>query len=339
MSTAVYGGKIVPSINNESIFVCYTPFHILVSLLLARNMHTVALIIGIDHFYNGRLIASALQREVDWIGDVYAIEDKRITANLIRGNAIQRAIAMVRLKKMYPDFAPELKGIRASEQTRWYLFHDEPMLSQYLLNLGLGVYFLVEDGAANYRKLKWLDRVKNMVKSIIGLYPSMGRSPRINKILVQEPERLPKDIRHKGIRLPLQQLMFNVKESDKAIILRQVFPDVSRNISLGASRHKVLLLTQPFSEDGLMSEDEKISLYSRVLQHYSHSYIYIKPHPRERTDYQAVFGGQINIIPREFPLEILSWYDNVNFDLVITWNSSAINNIDFAKEKLMLDKA
>ncbi|WP_338825127.1 hypothetical protein MHOCP_06840 [Moorella humiferrea] len=329
----------MPSIDNESIFVCYTPFHILVSLLLARSMHAVALILGVDHFYNGRLIASALQRHVDWIGNVYAIEDKRITANWIRGNTIQRAIAMVRLKKMYSDCAPELKNIQASERTRWYLFHDGPMLSQYLLNLNLGEYLLIEDGAANYRKLKWQDMAKNMVKSIIGLFPPMGRSSRINKILVQEPERLPKDIRHKGMRLCLQELMFNVKENDKLIILRKVFPDLSRDISHGISGHKVLLLTQPFSEDGLMSEDEKISLYSRVLQRYPQSHICLKPHPRERTDYQSVFGNQITIIPREFPLEILSWYDNVNFDLVITWNSSAINNIGFAKEKLRLDKA
>lgn len=329
----------MPFIDNECIFVCYTPFHILVSLILARSMHAVGIIIGVDHFYNGRLISSALQRHVDWIGNVYAIEDKRITTNWIRGNPIQRAIAMVRLKKMYSDCAPELKSIQASERTRWYLFHDGPMLSQYLLNLDLGEYFLVEDGAANYRKLKWQDMAKNKVKSIIGLYPPMGRSPRINKILVQEPERLPKDIRHKGMRLPLQELILNAKESDKAIILGKVFPDVSRNISLGVSRHKVLLLTQPLSEDGLMSEDEKISLYSRVLQRYPHSDIYLKPHPRERTDYQVVFGGQITIIPRELPLEILSWYDNVNFDVVITWNSSAINNISFAKEKVRLDKA
>jgi len=329
----------VPPIYNNCIFVCYTPFHILVSLLLARNMHSVALIIGVDHFCNGCLIASALHRHVDWIEHVYAIEDKRITENWIRGNAIQRAIAQLRLMKIYSDFAPELKSIQVSEQTRWYLFHDGPMLSQYLLNLGLGEYFLVEDGAANYSKLKWQDRAKNMAKSIIGLYPSMGRSPRIKKILVQEPERLPKDIRHKGMRLPLQELMFNAKESDKLIILKKVFPDLTRDIYLGVSKHKVLLLTQPFSEDGFMSEDEKISLYSRVLQRYPHSHICLKPHPREKTDYQAVFGGQITIIPREFPLEVLSWYDNVHFDLVITWNSSAIDNIGFAKEKLMLDKA
>lgn len=65
-----------------------------------------------------------------------------------------------------------------------------------------------------------------------------------------------------------------------------------------------LLITQPLSEDGLMTEKEKIDLYSSILINRNNFFI-IKPHPREMTDYHNLFPSSF-IIDNDIPLEIIA---------------------------------
>lgn len=96
--------------------------------------------------------------------------------------------------------------------------------------------------------------------------------------------------------------------------------------ALKNSINRVLLLTQPLSEDRIVSEEEKISIYKDILQKRNIKEVYIKIHPRERTDYVKEFTNiKVHIIKKDFPVEIL-FLLNINFSKVITlFSTGALN--------------
>ena len=67
----------------------------------------------------------------------------------------------------------------------------------------------------------------------------------------------------------------------------------------------ILFVTQPLTEDGITSEDQKIELYKSIMSQYDVEKVIIKPHPREKTDWKKVFPD-VPVIPQILPAELLS---------------------------------
>lgn len=104
---------------------------------------------------------------------------------------------------------------------------------------------------------------------------------------------------------------------------------------------RVLLVTQPMSEDNIMSESDKIAVYKSIMEQYREKII-IKPHPRETTDYRKFFPN-IEVFPKTAPVELLKLLVP-EIDRVVTFFSTAGVNLgqsvdfyslDFAKLKWM----
>ncbi len=68
---------------------------------------------------------------------------------------------------------------------------------------------------------------------------------------------------------------------------------------------KVILVTQPLSEDKIVTEEEKIALYKSLLSNYNPQDIVIKPHPREKTNWTDIFPNT-PVITKQVPAELLS---------------------------------
>lgn len=84
------------------------------------------------------------------------------------------------------------------------------------------------------------------------------------------------------------------------------------------------MITQPLSEDNILSEEEKINIYNNILRERNIKKVYIKPHPREKTDYSKVLKDiKVVIIEKEFPIEIFMLL-NMELKKVITLFSTAI---------------
>lgn len=109
-----------------------------------------------------------------------------------------------------------------------------------------------------------------------------------------------------------------MSKKDKEEILG-VFKISSKSFeNLKVEKNKVLLLTQPLSEDKIITEKEKIDIYREILLKENEKNIYIKAHPREKTNYKEVFKEfNINIIENSFPIEICLLLD-IKFEKVIT---------------------
>ncbi len=67
----------------------------------------------------------------------------------------------------------------------------------------------------------------------------------------------------------------------------------------------VVLVTQPLSEDGIVSEAEKKRLYQGIIASYPAGSVVIKPHPREKTNWAEV-SSESPVISRRVPAELLS---------------------------------
>lgn len=80
---------------------------------------------------------------------------------------------------------------------------------------------------------------------------------------------------------------------------------------------KYLLVSQTFSEDGLMTVLEEIELYKRLLGDIDVSLLCIKPHPRERLkNYSNIFPGAV-VFRKKVPVQIFN-LEKIVFNKVYT---------------------
>lgn len=187
---------------------------------------------------------------------------------------------------------------------------------------------------ANYTRYKI--KIKDKIKKFFGIYPPFGRNPCIKKIIVQNPEKLPSDIKGKGEFLALKQLVNRLTKENKDKIVRAFLNKNLMKSFFNLNQGKrTLLLTQPFSENKAITETQKITLYKNIIDKYldNDELLIIKPHPAEKTDYTtlSLYKNLIQL-PREFPIELINLMTKFNITKAITLFSSAIDNIDIPQK-------
>lgn len=192
---------------------------------------------------------------------------------------------------------------------------------------------MVEDGERNYNPRNgWFKafRRRYLLRTAIG----EGFDPEVKEIEVQHIHRLNKRILHKGKKLELNVMRDSLSKEEQnkilSIFLRK------QNIVISGNNN-LLLITQPLSE---LSEAEKIELYNQLLTKYSAGCeIYIKPHPRERTDYSDKIRHTFTEIPRYFPLEMMNFINTIQFKKGVTVFSSSLYNVENIEERIFLGES
>jgi len=121
----------------------------------------------------------------------------------------------------------------------------------------------------------------------------------------------------------------NIKKNDKCLqVINDIFPDVKKfglKGSFDIYDKEIILLTQPFYEDGYMSLYENIKIYKNyVLCNLEDvSKMVLKPHPREKIDkYLELEKLGVTVLRLDFPLELLGLY-YYDFELGVTVDSTA----------------
>ena len=192
-------------------------------------------------------------------------------------------------------------------------------------------FHVIEDGIINYYSMpevdKQIERESFLLKTFkyaTYLYYPYGFSKNITKIyLTKEAENVPERLKNKIETISLKNLWDNLAKEKKEEIL-YVF-GLNKNRLEELSQKENILLTQPFSEDNVVSEDEKIEIYRNIMKNYDESCTVIKTHPREKTDYSAVFLKAV-ILDKPFPFELFSLMDS-NFKRAITVFSTSVMNL------------
>jgi uncharacterized protein YjhX (UPF0386 family) len=192
---------------------------------------------------------------------------------------------------------------------------------------------MVEEGLGTY--LHRMPKSRYLKRKYLIKFPIlMGYDKQVKEILVQHPENM-KDqfLRNKSVKMDLNLLQQNLSEIEKKQLINCFLGD---EITFSQEK-KMILITQPLSEDGHLTENVKIKLYKKVVEKaISEGYkVYIKQHPRETTDYTKLLSD-VSFIPKLFPIELLNLSKDFSFDLGFTFYSSSLENLQNIKKKVVL---
>ncbi|WP_299127209.1 glycosyltransferase family 52 [uncultured Winogradskyella sp.] len=230
-------------------------------------------------------------------------------------------------------------------------------------NNSFDVYICSPDSAKNYFIYKYKDHnifmIEDGLKTYVSQSPSFfkqlyaklinrplvnGYDRRIQKVFATSPKELPPLLKSKSEKLDwkntfkqLNKVKLNTLATafspNKQLVTNSLFPE---------GKTKSIILTQTLNEDGVIEEEsEKINIYTSFVKQAKTDLIYIKPHPRERTDYNTLFAEHKHIIvlPKLFPAELLNMYPNLKFKMAFTAFSTAIDHLEHVEEKISLGHA
>ncbi len=192
---------------------------------------------------------------------------------------------------------------------------------------------ILEDGVLNYTYKPTNKSHKILRKFIGGPLSSqsiLGYSDNVSEIYLTGLSKIPKGIEGKTRIINLNECW---NKCDYISTILQVF-SISNDLLHDISSYNNLLLTQPLSEDGFITELEKIKIYRTLVKDIDNDTLLIKPHPRETTDYQRYFRNSY-IFKHKIPMELLTLL-NIKFNNIYTvFSTAAINfhyktNIHFA---------
>lgn len=189
-------------------------------------------------------------------------------------------------------------------------------------------YRIVEDGIANYNIKEIKKRKLQIVDYILGgslyKYPGYGACKRVNKIYLTGIGEIPNLIKNNVELISLKNLWQKKSRYEKEKILEIFAIDLLMLNKL--KKIKNILFTQPLSEDGIISEYEKIEIYREVINQYNEELVLIKPHPRELTNYNN-FASNTTVMEKDIPFELLNLV-GVKIEKAITLFSSVVFSLN-----------
>ena len=187
--------------------------------------------------------------------------------------------------------------------------------------------YIIEDGLGNYLNLKQptkINPILNKIANFFGIYvfnlnEGFGTHENIKKVYLTKTD-VPFEIKDKVEVMDMDELWDSKSSTEKNKIL-EIFN--LENINQDFDQNMTLLLTEPFSEHGLLPFEEEINIYQEFIEKYPN--IVIKTHPREQKDYSKLFFG-VKVINVPFPVELLK-YVGIKIDKIVTICSTAALNL------------
>lgn len=196
----------------------------------------------------------------------------------------------------------------------------------------------IEDGLLSY-----LDNTNpriiprtNVFKNLLfgPIYPDYGYSKKVGKIYLTGMCLIPDALAGRAEVIDIRRLWERKNAEEKQEIIDLFLPG-GTDVLLSSGR-EVILMTQPFSEDGFITESEKISIYKALAIGYEEKKLIIKSHPRERTDYSVCFPDAM-IINGFCPMVLLV-LTGLKVKTAISFNSTASYRFGESVEKVELGK-
>lgn len=181
---------------------------------------------------------------------------------------------------------------------------DQGIFNQSII--GNNFYTLIEDGIGDYNmsretKVRRYESLKQLLFGKISGH-DFGNNDFCKKIILTlEPTN--SFLKSKGEKIDIYKLWRESPLRKKEIILSKF--NISHSDLEELQSRKIIVLTQPLSEDNIITEEEKIELYRELLKNESHKDIVIKIHPRERTDYNKWFPDVL-VFDKRVPMQLFN---------------------------------
>ncbi|WP_455496078.1 glycosyltransferase family 52 [Gemmiger sp.] len=127
------------------------------------------------------------------------------------------------------------------------------------------------------------------------------------------------------------KLLESLTDDEKAMVRRVFLTQPLPEKADGAT----LLLPRSFAADGLMTQAEQDAMFKAVAEKYAVGPLFIKTHPRDTTDYAALFPDAV-ILERTMPSEVLNFCLPFHFARAVTVQSFVLRGFTAADEKILL---
>lgn len=288
-------------------------------------------LLSLIKFYNKKEKVVYFLEEIDIDGLNLANLNVIILNNFKKGNY---------LLKKYKKWEISNNLLKKLNEIEEIYLQDHITYSQFFLNNFIRKIYLLEEGILNYndnilknefeKKIEKVRIFHNIKKSIIEKikkdYKRFGLSEKIEKIYLTGLLPIPNLIKDKVEIININELWNNLSQKGKKEILDVFNIEIEKIQIFDKDDKKNLLLTQPLSEDKIITEKEKVEIYREIIEKQNVRKIYIKAHPREKTNYKEVFKNfNIEVIENTFPIELFLLL-NIKFDKVITlFSTGALN--------------
>lgn len=201
--------------------------------------------------------------------------------------------------------------------------------------------YIIEDGMINYINLAkpyYFKKSYLRLLHFFGFYTrylneGFGTHDNIKKIFLTK-DNVPEIIKNKTEIINIQELWDSKSKQEQNKILEIFNID---NLTENIGKNIVLFVTQPLSEDKLISFEEEIDIYKYLLEKQAQTDdIFIKKHPRETKDYNIIFPN-LKIIDKQFPLEIFKCL-GIKIKKIVTVSSTVALNFSEDCEIEFYDK-
>lgn len=177
---------------------------------------------------------------------------------------------------------------------------------------------------------------KKLIHKLMGDAVDFYKDSKLKTILVQKPETFPQTWQSKLKVLDIGEYVRRLSEHDIQEILNIMSQEGTKLLKLMQKPGLGIVYSCPFSEQGVISEEEKISQIVRICEFYQqYGDVVVKLHPRDTAVYPV--GEKVTILPGSFPSELLS-LTGYRFKFAVSVCSSAVNTTN-AEYKINLNES
>ncbi len=306
-------GHIIQS--HTYIYVCYTVYHLLVSLVYSSiETDKKSKIILSTRIVHAESYRKKIQHYYPMI-EVNVVDDESF-------------------KRQGYFYSQDVHKLYQSEigDGLIHIYNDWTQIGYYLHRNKIP-YTLMEDGLNCMHHPTSVPNwgIRTTVKSFFENTPKWnGFSPYCTSIVVNEIAGIQRDSRYKKfVEQPKKDLLsqLSVDEKEKLLAVFEVQP-------LAVKEPAVLILTQPLFVE-FPDEVEKTKFWKNLIDKYRAEgyHVYVKVHPRDTLDYSHF---SVTVLPQNIPAELLDFVVDNPFAIGVTYYSTALEYMNCVQEKVYL---
>lgn len=164
--------------------------------------------------------------------------------------------------------------------------------------------FFIEESAM-IAKLPVESNWKKALHKLLGGGVDFIKDDKLKAIYVQNPAIFPEEWQSKLLRFNLSDMIEKLKDENKKDILTIMSQYGESIANLLKDPNIGIVFTSPFSEQNLITEQEKIKYTLEMCDYYKrYGRLVLKLHPRDTTMYPV--SEDVAVLPTSFPSELLS---------------------------------
>jgi len=230
-------------------------------------------------------------------------------------------------KKLINILDSECIGLKKEEkfisESKIYIADIDSSKNYFYLKYRNKKFSIIEGGSLTYVLIP--SRFKIFKKRFFrNGFIENGFDNNVEEVYALNPTKLPKVLAKKGVKIDIEKISSKFSKD----MINTIFNIFNFNTSLDDNKKRALIVTQNiFTEGYVNTELEKINIYKEIISGVPKEYtIFIKAHPREKTDYTQYFNNA-TVFPREFPAELFLMLGKNTFDLGYTLFSTSLDNL------------